>query len=222
MRRILFTVATVAVLAMSQMLVSSCKDGETYAEMKTKEKNAINNFIKNNELIGPIKKIDESTFYAQDSTTNVDENEFVLFNESGIYMQIVRKGEGLTMAQMAEKQPNNTTSQNILCRFMEYDIENADTTTTNYYSSAIVDKFLCTYKGDGRKYTASFTDGYMKQYYGSNVPSGWLKPLEFIKLTRYAGKQAHIRMIVPHSSGTTNASSYVLPYYYEIYYELGK
>lgn len=222
MRKILFAVATVAVMIASQFGMSSCKDGETYAEMKTKEKDAINDFIKHNTLIGPIKKIDESTFYEQDSTTNVEENEFVLFNETGIYMQIVRKGEGKSMAEMAEEQPTKTTSKNILCRFMEYDIENSDTTYTNYYSSAIVDKFLCTYKANSRSYSASFTDGYMKMYYGSNVPSGWLKPLDFIKLTRYAGKQAHIRMIVPHSSGTTNASSYVLPYYYEIYYELGK
>ena len=36
------------------------------------------------------------------------------------------------------------------------------------------------------------------------------------------GKQAKVRLIVPHSSGTSNASNYVLPYYYEISYELGK
>jgi hypothetical protein len=151
----------------------------------------------------------------------VEENEFVLFNESGIYMQIVRKGEESSMAELAEEQPTKTTTEKILCRFMEYDIENSDTTYTNYYTSAIVDKILCTYNANSRSYSASFIDGYMKMYYGSNVPSGWLKPLDFIKLTRHAGKQAHIRMIVPHSSGTTNASSYVLPYYYEIYYQKG-
>jgi len=162
------------------------------------------------------------TFYEQDSTTNVDDNEFVLFNESGIYMQIVRKGEGRTMVELAKEQPDSTTSKVILCRFMEYDIENSDTTYTNYYSSAIVDKMLCTYKHQSRAYTASFTEGYMKKYYSSNVPTGWIKPLDFIRLTRYAGKQAKVRIIVPHSSGTTNAANYVLPFYYEISYELGK
>lgn len=222
MRKLLFVFFALSILCVSQCLMSSCKDGETYAEMKDKEKKAINRFLKDNELVGPIKVISESTFYEQDSTTNVDENEFVLFNEDGIYMQIVRKGEGPTMTELAQDQPNQTISKIILCRFMEYDIENADTTHTNIYTSAVVDKFLCTYNHKARKYTASFTDGYMKLYYSSNVPTGWLKPMDFIRLTRQAGKQAYIRMIVPHSSGTTNASNYVLPYYYEISYEMGK
>lgn len=222
MRKLLYSLLTVAVFCSSMCFSTSCKDEETYAEMKDKEKNAINRFLKENDLIGPIKKIDESTFYDQGSTTNVDENEFVLFNESGIYMQIVRKGEGKTMAEFASEQPTKTTSKVILCRFMEYDIENSDTTLTNYYSSAIVDKFLCTYKEQSRAYTGSFTEGYMKQRYSSNVPTSWLKPLDYIKLTRYAGRQAQVRLIVPHSSGTTNAANYVLPHYYEITYELGK
>ena len=222
MRKFLLCITVVLCCVSTVFSLYSCKDGETYAEMKDKEKDAINKFIKDNDLIGPIKKIDESTFYENDSTTDVSSNEFVLFNENGIYMQIVRKGEGSTMAELAEEQPTKTTSKILLCRFMEYDIENADTTYTNFFSSAIVDKMLCTYNAQSRSYTASFTEGYMKQYYNSSVPTGWLKPLDFIRLTRYAGKQAHIRMIVPHSSGTTNASQYVLPYYYEIFYQLGK
>ena len=223
MKKIFFAVFALFCLTLSQIFVSSCHDNETYAEMKEKEKKAVNNFIKDNELVGPIKVISESTFYQQDSITDTLNNEFVLFNEDGIYMQIVRKGEGQNMIEMAKEQSEDSTiSKVILCRFMEYDIENSDTTYSNFYTSAIVDKMLCTYKHQGRSYQASFTEGYMKSYYGSNVPSGWLKPLDFIKLTRYAGRQAHVRLIVPHSSGTTNASNYVLPYYYEIFYELGK
>ncbi len=33
-------------------------------------------------------------FQEQDSTTNVDENQFVLFSETGVYMQIVEEGNG--------------------------------------------------------------------------------------------------------------------------------
>jgi hypothetical protein len=33
---------------------------------------------------------------------------------------------------------------------------------------------------------------------------------------------AKVRLIVPHSSGTSNASQYVLPYDYEITYQLGR
>lgn len=222
MRKLVSLSVAMFLLAISQMFLSSCNNGETYAEMKEKEKKAVNKFIKDNDMVGPIKVISESAFYAQDSITDTLSNEFVLFNEDGIYMQIVRKGEGQNMIEMAKEQADSTISKVLLCRFLEYDIENSDTTYSNFYTPTIVDKMLCTYKHQGRSYSASFTEGYMKAYYGSNVPSGWLKPLDFIRLTRYAGRQAHVRIIVPHSSGTTNASNYVLPYFYDIYYELGK
>lgn len=222
MRKLIFAGIAIVAIAFSPLFFSSCNDGETYAEMKDKEKKAINKFIKDNDMCGPIKVISESAFYAKDSLTDTLSNEFVLFNEDGIYMQIVRKGEGQRMVEMAKEQSDSTISKVLLCRFLEYDIENSDTTHSNFYTPTIVDKMLCTYKHQGRAYSASFTEGYMKAYYGGNVPSGWLKPLDYIRLSRYAGRQAHVRLIVPHSSGTTNASNYVLPYYYDIYYELGK
>ncbi len=222
MKKLLFVIVAMMALVASQTLFTACNDGETYAEMKEKEKKAVNKFIRDNELTGPIKVISESAFYAQDSITDTLKNEFVLFNEDGIYMQICRKGEGQTLVEMSKEQADTTISKVILCRFMEYDIENSDTTHSNFFSPSIVDKMLCTYKHQGRSYTASFTEGYMKSVYGSNVPKGWIKPLDYIRLTRYAGRQAHVRLIVPHSSGTTNAANYVLPFYYDIYYELGK
>ena len=58
----------------------SCNDGKTYAEMKDEEREAIKRFIELNE----IKVIDEDQFAAQDSTTNVAANEYVLFEESAL------------------------------------------------------------------------------------------------------------------------------------------
>ena len=110
----------------------------------------------------------------------------------------------------------------ILCRFLEYDIEAADTTYTNYYTPSIVDKMQCTYTHKSRSYTASFTEGYMQSGYGDEVPKGWLKPLDYLKLSKNLDGIAKVRLIVPHSSGTLNASGYVLPFYYEISYQLGK
>jgi hypothetical protein len=81
---------------------------------------------------------------------------------------------------------------------------------------------LCKYSHYSQSYTASFTEGRMLNSYNATVPQGWLKPLNFIRLTRDAGKIAKVRLIVPHSSGTTNASGYVLPFYYEITYQLGR
>ncbi len=202
--------------------IAACNDGETYADMKKKETSAINRFLKDNELVGPIKVISESTFLAQDSVTDTTTNEFVLFNEDGIYMQIVRQGEGKTFSELAKEQPDSTVSKMLLCRFLEYDIKNADTLLSNYYTPSIVDKMLCTYSQRGRSYTASFTEGYMNSTYSAVVPTGWLKPLDYIRLTRNAGRIAKVRLILPHTVGTSNASNYVLPFYYEITFQLGK
>lgn len=202
--------------------VFSCRDEETYADMKNKEKNAIKKFLKDNDFVGPITEISEAQFYAQDSITDTLKNEFVLFKEDGIYMQIVNRGEGKSMIEMAKEQSSDSTiSKTIICRFLEYDIEGGSITYSNIYSAAIIDKMLCTYTHFGRSYKASFTEGYMKNYYESAVPKGWIKPLDYIRLTRNAGRIAKVRLIVPHSSGTGNAQGYVLPMYYEISYQLG-
>lgn len=213
---IYFAIALVGITA-----TFSCNDEETYAEMKKKEKHAIENFIKDNDYTGPITVITEKQFAEQDSTTDTTRNEFVLFEDDGIYMQVISRGEGKSMKEMSKEQPDSTVSKNILCRFLEYDIESAEVTATNKYSSSIVDKMLCKYKHRGRSYTASFTSGMMLSTYSSaTVPSGWLKPLDYIRLTKNAGRIAKVRLIVPHSSGTSNAQGYVLPMYYEISYQL--
>lgn len=219
MKKILISIMTLCCITM----IFSCDDGETYADMKKKEKNAINSFITDNDYVGPIKVITEEQFAAQDSTTDTVKNEFVLFEDDGIYMQIVRRGEGQSMIEMSKTQSTDSTiNKTILCRFLEYDIEDAEITTSKIYSSSIVDKMLCKYVHRSRTYTASFTEGAMlSKYSSSTVPTGWLKPLDYIRLTRNSGHIAKVRLIVPHTSGTSNASGYVLPMYYEISYQLG-
>ena len=169
-----------------------------------------------------LKVISEEEFYANDSITDTARNEFVLFQEDGIYMQIVSKGEGKTMIEMAKEQSTDSTiSKGILCKFMEYDIKNDYVCASNVNLTSIVDKMTCKYTHRSRSYTASFTEGQMMSTYGSTVPTGWLKPLDYIRLTRAEGRKARIRLIIPHSSGTLTASGSVLPMYYEISYQLG-
>lgn len=221
MKRNLMLLFALPCMMLHGLTVTSCNDDESYAEMKSKERKAINAFLQDNDLVGKIKVISESEFLNNDTTTNVEENEFVLFNEDGIYMQIVRRGVGQSTREMAMEREDSTVNFKLLCRFMEYDIENADTTYSNIYTPSVVDKMQVNYSVRSRAYTASFTEGYMKSYYGSAVPEGWLKPLDYIRLTRQTDNIAKVRLIVPHSSGTSNAANYVLPYYYEISYERG-
>ena len=220
MKKLLYTVLAAFAVSFSMFTTTGCDDGETYAEQKKKERAAIERFLRNNDFVGPIKTISEAQFYKQDTMTDVSKNEFVRFSSDGIYMQIVRKGDGPSMVELAKARKDSTVTRPLLCKFLEYDIRNADTTYSNIYLSSINDEILCTYSHFSRSYTGYFTSGIMKVAYGYNVPAGWLKPLSFIRLTKVAGEEAKVRIIVPHSSGTTNASGNVLPFYYEITYQI--
>ena len=193
----------IALWTLLAVVLGSCQDYETYAEQKEKERNHINDFIAEHG----IKVIDMETFIANDSTTDVSKNEYVLFEDKGVYMQIVRKGEG-EMMQDGDRGV-------FMARYLEYNIADADTISGNLYA-ATPDYFTCERKGD--TYSASFTQGYMYGIYGSAVPKGWLLPLSYITPGRPNDKAAKVRLIVPHGEGTSLAAQYVYPTYYEITY----
>ena len=86
---------------------ASCKDTETYADKKKKERAAINQYIANHK----VNVISEQQFLSQDTTTDTTKNQFVLFNSSGVYMQIVRPGSGEVLGRNA--------SANVLLRYTE-------------------------------------------------------------------------------------------------------
>lgn len=184
----------------------SCDDYETYAEMKEREKAYIEDFIREQR----IKVISKEAFEAKGCVTDTaqEKNEFVLFEDKGVYMQIVRKGEG----RMLESDERGV----FMARYVEYNIEDGDTISGNLYA-ATPDYFICERNEDSFK--ASFTQGYMYNIYGSAVPNGWLLPLSYIKPGRPNDKAAKVRLIVPHGQGTSTAAQYVYPTYYEITYE---
>ena len=168
-------------------VLQSCDDTETYAEKKEKERRWIKNYIEKNN----INVISESDFKV-DTITDVSNNEYVYFDDSGVYMQIVERGEG----------------------------ETGDTlSTTNIYDPSAYDVMMCS-KSSG-SFTASFTQGNMYSNYGQSVPTGWLVPLNYIKLKAQLPNEylPKVRLIVPHSAGHSTASSYVTPYFYEITYQ---
>lgn len=193
----------VSLVALFAVVLCSCEDYETYAEQKEKEKMNIYDFIDEQG----IEVIDKKTFEANGQVTDTAKNEFVLFEDKGVYMQIVRKGEGEMMAD-----GDRTV---FMARYLEYNIASGDTVSGNLYAS-IPDKFTCERKGD--TFSASFTYGFMYGIYGSAVPNGWLVPLSYITPGRPNDKAAKVRLIVPHSEGTSTAAQYVYPTYYEITY----
>lgn len=198
-----------AVLAMVAVLaLASCNDYETYGEKKEKEQDAINAFISEEG----IKVIGEDQFHAQGDSTSVEDNEFVYLDNSGVYMQIVRKGCG---DELEEKK-----QVNVLCRYTEYNILDRAMQTRNDYDARNYDKM--TVVRTGATYTASFVSGVMYSTYGSSVPTGWLVPFTYINIGRQntPGEEiAMVKLIVPHSQGQTYASTNVYPCYYVITYQ---
>lgn len=198
------------------LFVTSCNKTETYAEQKERERNAINAFI----VKKGINVISESDFEKQNYTTDLSKNQYVLFETSGVYMQIVEEGCGTKMA--------SGESTTVLCRFSETNLltDSMQLTNNSLYWNAVVDKIYVTKKG--ATYTASFdsSSSVMYKAYGStSVPAGWLVPLTYINLGRPSTEEekiAEVHLIVPHSQGQTNATSSVYPCYYEITYKRGR
>lgn len=225
----------VTAMTLTALLFQSCDNSKTYAEYREDEIDAINAWITTHDY----DIISEGEFYAQDTMTA--ENQFVLFEESGVYMNIVEKGKGKSVL--------TDGSYSILSRYFEIAMQNredmfnlGDTLTGNMslynYTNYIVDsswslpmymlhpeEYKVTISGES--YSGAFTQSYIMSavYESTSVPSGWLLPLRYIKPARTSSSAdvARVRLIVPHKEGTAMyASRFVYPCYYEITYNLGK
>lgn len=193
----------------------SCDDTESYADQKKKERAAINSYITKNK----IKVISESEFLAQDTTTDVSKNEYVLFDNTGVYMQIIREGCG-------EKLKDGETAT-VLCRFTEWNLLTDSLQLTNDILGLASQVDKMSVKNISGTFKASFVAGssVMSTMYGTtSVPSGWLVPLTYIKLGRPSNPDeeiAKVKLIVPHTQGHQYATSGVYPCLYEITYQRG-
>ncbi|MBR1889051.1 MAG: DUF4827 domain-containing protein [Alloprevotella sp.] len=209
----------------ASFLFTACNDDISYAELRKREKRQIESFLQNGVRIhddiadkdilnvpGPIKVISEETFKANDSVTNVDENEYVLFSGSGVYMQIVRKGTG--------EQIKRGETATVLCRYIEYSIASDSIISLNNNLTNETYPEVLTIKNTSGTFSASFVSGVMKTLYSNTtVPSGWLFPLNFIKIDRQDSAEAEIalvRLIVPSTEGQSDAYANTYPCFYEI------
>ena len=219
------------VLLLAGIGLSSCADGAPYAEQREKEQDAIQAFLNRDVAIcnsegdtlirvGKINVISESQFYAQDSLTNLANNEYVQFDNTGVYMQIVRKGAG-------DKLKHGQTKR-LICHYTEFNILRDSIQTTNNVTYWQTNPDIMEVTNNYGTFTASFNTsinggGAMYSYYGSKaVPAGWLVPLTYINIGRQITENEEIskvRLIVPHTQGHSDASSNVYPCFYEITYQ---
>ena len=200
-------------------LFQACDNSKTYAEMLEDEKNAVNKFIKDND----IRVISEDQFKEKGYQTDLNRNEYVAFSSNGVYMQIVDKGE-LVVPEQPAAIDSFSTNDYICTRYVEMDMMTGDTTCFNvplekwmdapdYYEHPLTFRYE---QNVSTAYGKIVVEGFGYDYlwtsmgYGTAIPSGWLLALPYIY------NNAHVRLIVPSKMGHTTAQQYVNPYFYDI------
>ncbi len=226
---------TLSILSLLFMLLagmlSSCSQTETYAEQKDKELKAVKSFLDRDIVVrdadnnivcnvGKIETISEEQFLAQDSVTDLGRNQYVLFQNTGVYMQIVRKGTG-------EKLEKGKTAR-VICRFVEFNILGDSIQLRNdvnyWHSSPDIMKVTNNYGTFSANFDTEINGGgAMYDKYGTtSVPAGWLVPFSYIRIGRQDSPEegiAKVRLIVPHSQGQTSAVNNVYPCFYELTFQ---
>lgn len=214
---------------------AACNDSETYKDMRDRELDSISSFLRKEN----IKVISEDEFTRRWNNnqrltdTAKNNNEWVLFNSNGIYMQVIDQGCGdyIRKGETAD----------VLVRFDEYNLSYAAEmsdkclTLSNKVpiNSFYIDKMSV--KNTSGTFTGSFVDPkaslmaltYNSSYTGlsSTVPSGWLIPFSWVKIGRPKtddDRIAHVRLLVPHSYGTTSASGSVQACVYDMTLQRGR
>ena len=207
MKKLIF--AVFGLVAFSSLLTSCKEKEETYAEQKERETKQVRAWLDSHN----IDPISLSEFLKDTITDNWEtgpdstRNEYVFFEDVGVYMQIVRRGEG--------RQISSGDTWYMNARYVEIYIGSGDTLTMNLLQQD-PDAFYVKRTGDN--FTASFVNnGIMSRAYGYSVPNAWIMAMPFIKPGFLNGKSsAKVRIIAPHNQGTQNAASSVYPAFYEI------
>jgi|LAHS01.1.fsa_nt_gb aryl-phospho-beta-D-glucosidase BglC (GH1 family) len=204
---------------MGMSLLAACNHQETYADQKDHEREVVNKYLRDSA----VNVISEDQFAAQNYTTDVSKNQFVLFASNGVYMQIVRKGCGEKI-----KDGEQVT---VLCRYTERNLSNdtVEVSTLSQLLAPYIDKISVsnnsgTFSGSFTSYGES-TLMQVHQLSSTSLPQGWLVPLTFINVGRPANdgdEVAKVRLIVPHDVGHQNATATVTPYLYDITYQRGR
>ena len=231
MKKFLFAmIAFAAVLSFA-----ACNDSETYKDKRDRELDSISSFLRKENI--KVISEDEFTRRWNDNQRLTDtaknNNEWVLFNSNGIYMQVIDQGCGdyIKKGETAD----------VLVRFDEYNLSYAAemsnkclTLSNNVPAySYYVDKMSVT--NTSGPFTGSFVNPkaslmaltYNSSYTGisSTVPSGWLIPFSWVKIGRPKtddDRIAHVRLLVPHSYGTTSASGSVQACVYDMTLQKGR
>jgi len=205
MKKLIF--AVLGLVAFSSVLTSCKEDEETYAEQKEREAKQVRAWLDSHNVdVISIQEFLKDTITDNPITgPDTTRNEYVLFEDNGVYMQIIRRGEG--------RQISAGETWYLNARYVESYVGSGDTLTMNLFQQ---DPDVFYVKRTGDTYSGSFLSGIMTRAYGNSVPNSWLMTMPFIKPALYNGNSAKVRIIAPHNQGTQTAAGSVYPAFYEI------
>ena len=208
-------------------LFQACDNSKTYAEMLEDEKNAVNKFIKDNDIrVISLEEFERDTVTASKEAGD-GYDEYVAFS-NGVYMQIVDRGgkeegeNGVEFINEVDTFANN----NVICtRYVEKDMMTGEVTCFNvaleewmdypdYYKFPLTFRYVqntSTVYGIVLSGSLDYDLLWNSNGYGTAIPSGWLIALPYLR------NNAHVRLIVPSKMGHTTAQQYVNPYFYDIW-----
>ena len=208
-------------------LFQACDNSKTYAEMLEDEKNAVNKFIKDNDIrVISLEEFERDTITASKEAGN-GYDEYVAFS-NGVYMQIVDRGgkekdkDGVEFINKVDTFANN----NVICaRYLEKNIASNELTCFNvvlpeyinasdYYRSPLTFRYV---NENSSAYGIVLSTPLDYDYlwtansYGTAIPGGWLLALPYLR------DNAHVRLIIPSKMGHSISQQNVIPYYYDIW-----
>ena len=200
MKKFLFAIMAIAAL----FSFAACNDTETYKDLRDRELDSISSFLRHEN----VKVISEEEFKSRwekkqkDNSvvltdTSKNNNEYVLFNSNGIYMQVLEMGCG-DYIKMGE-------TTDVLVRFSEY---NLNTAAEMSDKSLQLSNNLKQYSFYTDKMTVTNTSGTFTGTFDVNSSLG--------------ERIAHVRLVVPHTYGTTAASGSVYACLYDLTLQRGR
>lgn len=230
MKKLLFAIIAFAAV----FSFAACSDNETYADLRNRELDSIAAFLKNENIT--VISEDEFTKRFKEGKTLTEhtngKNEYVLFNSNGVYMQVLEQGCGDFI--------KSGETADVLVRFDEYNVNtrakickdswthsNKVAAYSYYIDKMTVTNTTGTFQATFDTKTSLMATAHASQSYGVSgvVPSGWLVPFTWIKVGRPqtdAERVAHVRLLIPHSYGTTTASGSVNAYFYDLLIQRGR
>ncbi|MDE6392915.1 MAG: DUF4827 domain-containing protein [Muribaculaceae bacterium] len=184
---IIGVILRIAMIFAGCMLLSSCDDNKSYADMLRDEEAAVNWYLAQNRVEPRVPE--DSVFQVGD-----DAPFYRMNNEGSVYMRVISRGD-------MDNRPRK--GQTVYLRFMRYDINSM------YAANSV------SVSGSGNAENMGYVNGYSLVYGNTVLTSttqygaGLQIPLD------YLGYDCEVDLIVKSIDGTTDNISLCIPYVYK-------